>query len=80
MIGGPRIGMTISLAKSEAGSSDQKFVYHESSGEFRPFADQKLCLAVDSTSESAGPYMSRKLTLKERESTEKKFKQWIVQK
>lgn len=79
MIGGPRSGMTISLVKSDPDSSDQKFSYHRSSGEFRPVSNSKLCLAVDDASDSAGPYMSRKLTLKPRGKTKQELKQWVVQ-
>ena len=79
MIGGSKQGMTISLVKSDPNSNEQKFTYDKNSGEFRPATDPNLCLAVDSKSDSAGPYMSRKLTLKPRTNTEKKLKQWVIQ-
>ena len=78
MIGGPKIGMTISLVKSEPESSEQKFIYDKKSGEFRPKENTELCLAAGSESDDAGPYMSRTLSLQPRESTDKKLKTWII--
>ena len=80
MIGGSREDMTISLIKSNSDSIDQKFIYDKRSGEFRPKSNPNLCLAVAQTSDSAGPYMSRKLTLKPLLGTERKLKQWVIQK
>ena len=74
IIGGAKIGMTISLVKSEPESSEQKFVYNKESGEFRPKENTKLCLAAGSESDKAGPYMSRTLSLQLRENTDKSLK------
>lgn len=78
MVGGPKIGMTISLVKSDPGSSEQKFIYDKESGEFRPKDKPELCLAAGSESDDAGPYMSRTLSLQPRESTDKKLKTWVI--
>jgi len=78
MIGGPKIGMTISLVKSDPESSEQKFIYNKESGEFRPKENTELCLAAGSESDAAGPYMSRTLSLQPRESTDKKLKTWVI--
>ena len=78
MIGGPKVGMTISLVKSEPESSEQKFIYYKESGEFRPKENTKLCLAAGSESDDAGPYMSRTLSLQPTESTDKKLKTWVI--
>ena len=78
MIGGPKVGMTISLVKSEPKSSEQKFIYYKESGEFRPKENTKLCLAAGSESDDAGPYMSRTLSLQPTENTAKKLKTWII--
>ena len=78
MIGGPKIGMTISLVKSEPESSEQKFIYYRESGEFRPKENTELCLAAGSDSDDAGPYMSRTLSLQPTKSTDKKLKTWII--
>lgn len=78
MIGGPQVGMTISLVKSNPESSEQKFIYDNESGEFRPKENTKLCLVAGSESDDAGPYMSRTLSLQPRESTDKKLKTWII--
>ena len=80
MVGGPKENMTISLIKSNSDSIDQKFIYDKQSGEFRPKSNPNLCLAVAESSDSAGPYMSRKLTLKPLTGTERKLKQWVIQK
>ncbi len=78
MIGGPKVGMTISLIKSDAQSSDQKFIYDKESAEFRPKENTKLCLAAGSESDAAGPYMSRTLSLQLRAKTDKKLKTWTI--
>ncbi len=78
MIGGPQIGMTINLVKSIPESSEQKFIYHKETGEFRPKDNTNLCLVTGSESDDAGPYMSRTLSLQPRESTDKKLKTWVI--
>ncbi len=78
MIGGPKIGMTISLVKSDTQSSEQKFIYDKESGEFRPKEDINLCLAAGSESDDARPYMSRTLSLQPIESTDKSLKTWVI--
>ncbi|NRD20945.1 RICIN domain-containing protein [Winogradskyella eckloniae] len=78
MLGGPKIGMTISLVKSDPQSSKQKFIYNKESGEFRPKEDSNLCLAAGSESDDAGPYMSRALSLQPCESTDKSLKTWVI--
>jgi len=80
MIGGAKEDMTISLVKSNSDSLEQKFIYDKQSGEFRPKSNPSLCLAVAQNSDSAGPYMSRKLTLKPLLETERKLKQWVIKK
>ena len=80
MIGGPRENMTVSLIKSNSASINQKFIYDKPSGEFRPKSNPNLCLAVSRTSDSAGPYMSRKLTLKPLLETKRELKQWVIKK
>ena len=80
MVGGPKEGMTIGLVKSKPDSNEQKFVYHKGSGEFSPLGNSALCLAVAGSSDSAGPYMSRELTLKNRKDTKRELKQWVIQK
>ncbi len=78
MIGGPKIGMTISLIKSDTESSEQKFIYNKESGEFSPKDNAKLCLMTGKESDAAGPYMSRTLTLQPSESTDAKLKTWVI--
>ena len=78
MAGGPKVDMTIGLVKSEPESIDQKFIYDKESGEFRPKANPKLCLAAGGSSDAAGPYMSRILSLQLSDQTDKKLKTWVV--
>ena len=78
MIGGPQIGMTIGLVESAPGSSEQSFIYDEGTGEFWPTEDATLCLAAGSSSDDAGPYMSRTLSLQPRESTAQELKTWVI--
>ncbi|WP_066223308.1 ricin-type beta-trefoil lectin domain protein [Formosa haliotis] len=78
MLGGPKIGLTISLVKSDPESSNQKFVYTKETGEFSPKEEPSLCLAAGSESSNAGPYMSRSLTLQSRKTTDKSLKSWVI--
>ncbi len=78
MSGGPTEGMSLSLVESNIDLSQQKFVYNEDSGEFRPEQDTSLCLAVGETSAAAGIYMFRSLTLELSSEIEGKFKQWVI--
>ena len=54
-------------------SPEQKFIYNEDSGEFRPEEDTSLCLAVGDTSAAAGIYMSRSLTLERSSEIEERL-------
>ncbi len=78
MPGGPTEGMSLILVESNIDLPQQKFVYNEDSGEFRPEQDTSLCLAVGETSTAAGPYMSRSLSLELSSEIEVKFKQWVI--
>ena len=70
--------MTLSLVDSDPGSSDQKFIYDDESGEFRPDGNNNLCLAAGATSAIAGIYMSRSLTLELVSDTDVSLKKWVV--
>lgn len=78
MLGGPQVGMTISLVESDPESPDQKFGYDDATGEFWPTESESLCLAAGSESDDAGPYMSRTLSLQPRASIDKRLKTWVV--
>lgn len=78
MTGGPVEGMTLSLVDSDPSSSDQKFIYDDESGEFRPDGNNNLCLAAGATSAIAGIYMSRSLTLELVSDTDVTLKKWVV--
>jgi hypothetical protein len=70
--------MALSLIDSEPDSSEQKFIYDDESGEFRPDGDNSLCLAAGATSGIAGIYMSRTLTLELVSDTDVSLKKWVV--
>ena len=78
MTGGPVEGMTLSLVDSEPDSSEQKFIYDDESGEFRPDGDNSLCHAAGATSAIAGIYMSRTLTLELVSDTDISLKKWVI--
>lgn len=78
MSGGPVEGMSLSLVESNMDSPDQKFVYHEDSGEFRPEEDNNLCIAAGETSAAAGIYMYRSLSLELSTEIEEKLKKWVI--
>ena len=78
MPGGASKGMSLILVESNMGSSDQKFIYNNDSGEFVPEGNPTLCLAVGETSTAAGIYMSRSLTLELSSETDVKLKQWVI--
>ncbi len=66
--------MSLSLVESNMDSPNQRFIYNEDNGEFRPEEDTSLCLAVGETSAAAGIYMFRSLTLELSSETEEKYK------
>lgn len=78
MTGGPVERMELSLVNSDNGSSEQKFIYDDESGEFRPDGDNSLCLAAGATSGSAGIYMYRTLTLELVSDTDVSLKKWVI--
>ncbi len=78
MTGGPVEGMTLNLVDSDLSSSEQKFIYDDESGEFRPDSNNSLCLAVGETSTIAGIYMSRTLTLELVSDTDISLKKWVI--
>ncbi|WP_158973597.1 hypothetical protein [Cellulophaga sp. L1A9] len=78
MTGGPVEGMTLSLVDSDPNSSEQKFIYHDESGEFRPDGNNNLCLAAGAISAVAGIYMSRTLTLELISNTDVSLKKWVI--
>lgn len=71
-------GMNLSLVDCDSDLPEQRFVYYEDSGEFRPEGDDNLCIAVGTTSASAGIYMSRSLTLELSSETEESLKKWVI--
>ena len=78
MSGGPVEGTGFILVESNVDSPNQRFVYNEDDGEFRPEADTSLCLSAGETSAAAGIYMSRSLTLELSSETDVKLKQWVI--
>ena len=74
----PAAGVKFGLLDCSSSSSAQKFDYDAQSSEFRPGGNKGLCLAVGSSSRSAGPFMSRNLELASCGSTAAKFKKWVI--
>ena len=56
----------------------QKFVYKEADKTIRLDADQTYCVAVDSTTLEAGPWVKRALQLVECSEIEASQKQWLI--
>ena len=61
------------------GETTQQFSYNEELQEITLTSNKDLCIVVGSSSRSAGPFMSRQLTLKACTDTETLFKQWVLQ-
>tara|TARA_B100000315_G_scaffold199456_1_gene191278 strand:- start:2106 stop:2657 length:552 start_codon:yes stop_codon:yes gene_type:complete len=78
LLASPAAGGKFGLLDCSATSAMQKFDYNKQSSEFRPGDNGALCLAVGSSSRSAGPFMSRNLELATCSSTAAKFKQWRI--
>ena len=56
----------------------QQFVYQQSDKTIRLGADQRYCVGVDATTQLAGPWVKRALTLVECNATESALKQWRI--
>jgi len=56
----------------------QKFVYKPADKTIRLHKDESFCVAVDSETQEAGPWVKRPLTLVECSETEAALKQWLV--
>ncbi len=78
MSGGPAAGTGLSLVDNDTASANQRFVYSEDSGEFRPQEATDLCLAAGDTSNAAGIYMARSLTLELSSATDVSLKRWVI--
>ena len=56
----------------------QMFLYSTDTRELHPGEDQDVCITVGSTTQSAGPFVSRKLELTDCESAPIELKTWSV--
>jgi hypothetical protein len=72
------VQFSLGLVNCSSMSSRQLFDYNNQTSEFRPEGDHSLCLSVGITSQSAGPFMSRRLELAPCISTDPKYKQWRI--
>ena len=59
-------------------SESQKFVYVENKGQFQLSSDPSMCVAVAPTSRSAGPFMSRDLTVVKCDDAESIYTTWLI--
>lgn len=64
------------LRDCKTGETSQMFDFNFQSMQIRPESDKSLCLAVAPDSRSAGPFMSRDLTLAPCDGTEPRLLQW----
>lgn len=71
-------GVALGLVDCAKGAAGQDFDYDPEAMAFRPGGERTLCLAVGAASRSAGPYMSRDLTLAPCAATDPKFRQWRI--
>lgn len=80
--------MTLSEPENEAvpfglkdcleNDASQQFAYATETMLFTLTSDETLCVSVADTSRSAGPFMSRDLTLTPCQSTDAIFMQWVI--
>ncbi len=66
------------LVDCDPGSSFQKLTYDPQKMTLHPEDAPSTCLAVGESSQSAGPYMSRDLLVRECAETDQTHKTWIV--
>lgn len=71
-------GGSLGLVDCSPLSSKQLFNYNQQTLEFSPKSDDNLCLVVGNKSQSAGPFMSRRLELADCKATDAKYKQWHI--
>ncbi len=71
-------GYHFGLVKCSATSKGQMFDYDGQTSEFHPSSDPSLCLGVGAASRSAGPFMSRGLTMAPCKSLDAKLRQWVI--
>lgn len=56
----------------------QEFIYAAATGAFHPVGNAALCLAVAPTSKTAGPFMSRELSLAACSDTDASLRHWLL--
>ncbi|MCR9135079.1 MAG: RICIN domain-containing protein [Alphaproteobacteria bacterium] len=66
------------LVDCRSGDDSQRFVYQAETGHIHPSVDSSLCVVVAAQSRSAGPFMSRDLTLGSCDETDPVLARWIV--
>lgn len=59
--------------------ASQRFLFDDVSSEIRLTTDTSICVIVGESSRSAGPFMSRDLTLADCSAVDEKFRQWQYQ-
>ena len=76
IIGTVKQGAKLSLVQCENNKIKQKFNFK--AGNFKPIVKPSLCIAVGIKSRPAGPFMARKLRLTNCETTNLKFRKWLI--
>ncbi|MEO0944735.1 MAG: ricin-type beta-trefoil lectin domain protein [Pseudomonadota bacterium] len=74
----PNDDTTFALVSCDAMQSSQQFSYEPQTGNITLAADDAQCVAVGGESRSAGPYMSRVLTLADCAEAQVELVQWVV--
>lgn len=78
MIHAPDGTTDFGLVTCDAKQGTQRFDYDATSGQITPTSDAVSCVVAGEASKSAGPFMSRTLTLAPCMDTDDRLKRWVV--
>ena len=78
VLGEAKAGSKFGLVDCSNKDKLQNFDYVEATSEFRSSMNKSLCVSVGKESRRAGPFMARYLRLSICQSTQPKYKQWLI--
>ena len=78
VLGEAKAGSKFGLVDCSNKDKLQNFNYVEATLEFRSSMNKSLCVSVGKESRRAGPFMARYLRLSICQSTQPKYKQWLI--
>ena len=78
VLGEAKAGSKFGLVDCSNKDKLQNFEYVEATSEFRSSMNKSLCVSVGKESRRAGPFMARYLRLSICQSTQPKYKQWLI--